>query len=169
MRPTVFLALLVVLLPTASAARAGMTVESTATIDLSEYETYAWQQGKPAARQGMERRVHDAVTEQLQARGLRTVDGGADLRVRTYVLVDEHTLEELSDTNRWRFVTGITSVTAYDLRLGTLVVDLVDGGSDRVLWRGLVSEDLSGKPASNEKKIDKAVRKLFKRLDDSRP
>lgn len=42
------------------------------------------------------------------------------------------------------------------------MVDIFDGHSKKLIWRGTVSNALSGKPEQNEKKLQKSVQDLFK-------
>ena len=47
---------------------------------------------------------------------------------------------------------------------GTLVVDMFDTKTKKLIWRGSASDVLSGKPEKDEKKLDKAVSKMFERF-----
>jgi hypothetical protein len=49
-----------------------------------------------------------------------------------------------------------------------LVVDIFDGNSKKLIWRGSSSETLSEKPDKNEKKLEKAVDEMFKHFPPSR-
>jgi hypothetical protein len=55
-------------------------------------------------------------------------------------------------------------VDALTVGAGTLVIDLLDGETGAIVWRGLASETLHPIPGKNVGKIDRAVRKMFKRL-----
>jgi hypothetical protein len=48
--------------------------------------------------------------------------------------------------------------------VGTLVVDLFDMVTKRVVCRGVGTDTLSEKPAKNEKKIEKVVDKMFEKF-----
>ena len=45
---------------------------------------------------------------------------------------------------------------------GTLVVDISNGQSKALIWRGTAADTLSDNPDKNTKKIEKAVEKMFK-------
>ena len=79
------------------------------------------------------------------------------------------TLEELSDDTTWAFWTGVRSVDALDVGAGTLVIDLLDAVDREIVWRGLASEALHPVPDKNLKKIDRAVRKMFRQLPPTGP
>jgi hypothetical protein len=42
------------------------------------------------------------------------------------------------------------------------MVDIFDSSTQKLIWRGLASDTLSGKPDKDEKKMDKAVSEMFK-------
>jgi Domain of unknown function (DUF4136) len=50
----------------------------------------------------------------------------------------------------------------YEYTVGTLVVDIFDVKSKQLVFRGTAADELSGKPEKNQKKIKKAVEKMFK-------
>jgi Domain of unknown function (DUF4136) len=43
----------------------------------------------------------------------------------------------------------------------TLVVDIYEAGSERLMWRGLAHDQLSDKPEKNTEKLQKAVDKML--------
>jgi hypothetical protein len=46
--------------------------------------------------------------------------------------------------------------------VSNLVIDLFDGSSKKLLWRGLATEDLSSNANSNTKKVDGDINNMFK-------
>jgi hypothetical protein len=147
-----------------TAGGSAVSVDHDDSVDFSHYRTFGWKEGTPAGRPSAEKRIVDAVERELEARGFRKVDGDADFYVITHALVSTHTLEELSDPDYWEFYTGVTSVDPRVIGAGTLVIDLLDGRSETVVWRGLASGALTEIPERNFRKIDRAVKKLVRRL-----
>jgi hypothetical protein len=47
-------------------------------------------------------------------------------------------------------------------RVGNLTVDMFQGGSKQLIWRGTASEVISSKPDKNDKKLNDTVEKMFK-------
>jgi hypothetical protein len=45
--------------------------------------------------------------------------------------------------------------------VGTLVVDMFDSATKKLIWRGSVSDILSNKPNKNEKELEIDVHKMF--------
>jgi hypothetical protein len=142
----------------------GVSVESKKTFDFSGLTTYVWKEGTPARRPTIQTRITEAVDRELQRAGLKRVDAEADLYVIAHVLVDRHTLEELADSTNWKFWTGITTADPRDLEAGTLVIDLLDAASENIVWRGLASATVTGKAEKIERKIDRALAKMFKKF-----
>jgi hypothetical protein len=46
--------------------------------------------------------------------------------------------------------------------VGTLVLDMYDAQTKRLVWRGVATKTVSKKPEKNEKALEKAVEKMFK-------
>ena len=57
---------------------------------------------------------------------------------------------------------GSINITEQDYKEGTLVIDMYDGKTKQLLWRGSAEGTLSEKAAKDENKLDKAVAKMFK-------
>lgn len=58
-----------------------------------------------------------------------------------------------------------TTVDTY--KLGTLIIDVVDGQSRNLIWRSAASDTLSSKPNKNIKILDKNVQKMFQHFPPS--
>ena len=65
---------------------------------------------------------------------------------------------------RWRGFGGFgeSTTTEQDYKEGTLVIDLFDGKTKQLIWRGSTESVLSDKAEKNEKNLDKGVAKMFK-------
>lgn len=57
---------------------------------------------------------------------------------------------------------GSSTTTVSEYLVGTLVVDIFDAKTKALLFRGIASDEISDKPAKNEKKVEKAAAKIFK-------
>ena len=154
-----------VLAAVAGSAGASVSIDARPGVDFSKYETYSWKLGTPARHERAQTRIVRAVGEQLVRDGFVHVATDPDLYVTTHVLVDTHTLEELNNLNQWDFWTGMTDVDAFDLGAGTLIVDFVDASTGEIVWRGLVTETVTGTINDKTlKRIDKIVARLFKKF-----
>ena len=67
---------------------------------------------------------------------------------------------------RWRGFgdMGMSTTTVENTPEGTLVVDIFDSQSKKLIWRGKATEALSTKPEKNAEKLDKTVADLFKKF-----
>jgi hypothetical protein len=141
---------------------ADIKVETRAGSGIIRYKSFAFAEGTPARRFDAQDRILAAVERELEARDFIRVFGEADAYVVTHVLVDRHSLADLDKENYFEYWSGIDSVDAFDLRAGTLVVDIVDAAETRTLWRGVASAPVKGSAEKNLKMIDKIVKKLFR-------
>jgi hypothetical protein len=136
--------------------------------NFAQYKTYNWKAIKPGASL-WDSRIKDAVNAQLAAKGLAQVaDGGEIAIVAIKTSQTQRTLQTLYDGFgggwRWRGFggSGESTTTEQDYQEGTLVIDLYDGTTKQLIWRGSTESVLSDKADKNEKNLDKGVAKMFK-------
>ena len=153
-------------------ANAGVTVDYDKAVDFSKYKTYAWKEGTPAANPLHEDRVHKAVAAQLAAKGLTEAQGEADCYVYTHVKstaeqsvsIDHFGYGGYYGWGGWGGGYGTTSVNVSNYIEGTLIVDIVDGGTKQLAWRGLGTKTFypDSKPEKVEQGINKVTTQMFK-------
>ena len=176
--------LCLVLLAGGTAARGqSVSVDFDRGRDFSQFKTWSWVSGIPAKNPLVDEQIRSSIEGQLAAKGLRRVEGGGDLSVLYFVATD---MDVFVATSRWsttgdwagqmRSGISVRSQT-WDVQEGTLVVCLSDGADKELLWRGTASTTLDRKSRGNrsaveamqeearkaEKKVRKAVEKMFKR------
>ena len=144
--------------------------------DFTRYRTYAW--GPADALPVTDPRLrdnpffvddlHGAIDTELQSRGLeRATSERADLLIHFHAAVHER-IEIPTRVERFRECVGNDCpplVTEYEA--GTLVIDLVDTRSKRVIWRGWAEhrlEDMLDDPQPVRRRIQDAVRRIMERL-----
>jgi len=134
--------------------------------DFSRYKTYSWIKVK--ADPLWEDRIMQAADRELSAKGLVLVPAGGDLGVAAFGSTREQpTLTTFYDSfgGGWfwhGFGDGIATTTVENTPIGTLVVDMFDNSTKKLIWRGIASDALSGKPEKDEKKMEKEVEAMFK-------
>jgi hypothetical protein len=109
-------------------------------------------------------RVKDAVDRELTAKGWAEVASGGDVSVVAIGTTREKpTLRTFYDGFDGWMWGGFADATTYvdNYTVGTLVIDMFDTRTKKLIWRGSASDVLSGKPEKDEKKVDKAVGKMF--------
>jgi hypothetical protein len=136
--------------------------------NFAQYKTYSWQEIKPGTSL-WDSRIKSAVDGQLEAKGLAQVADGGDIAiVAIKTSQTQRTLQTFYDGFgggwRWRGFGGFgeSSTTEQDYREGTLVIDLYDGKTKQLIWRGSTESVLSDKAEKNEKNLDQGVAKMFK-------
>jgi hypothetical protein len=141
--------------------------------DFGHYRTYSWEKVQTQDQLWVDR-IKEAVNSALAAKGWKQVDSGGDVAVVAIETTqNQQTLNTFYDGFgggwRWRgfggFGDSTTTVDTY--RVGTLVVDLFDSSTKKLIWRGSASETLSDKSDKNIKTLDKGVQKMFDRFPPS--
>ena len=161
------------MLLTATAFAQQVKTDYDRDLDFGHYSTYSWEKVQTPDPLWVDR-IKEAVTSALAAKGWKQVDSGGDVAVVAIETTqNQQTLNTFYDGFgggwRWRgfggFGDSTTTVDSY--RVGTLVVDLFDSSTKKLIWRGFASETLSDKSDKNIKTLDKGVQKMFDRFPPS--
>jgi hypothetical protein len=141
--------------------------------NFSQYKTYSWQEIK-AADSLWDPRIKSAVDAQLAAKGWTQVEKGGDVAIVAIATTQtERTLQTFYDGMgggwRWRGFGGMgeATTTEQDYKEGTLLVDMYDAKTKQLIWRGSAEDTVSNKEENNEKNLNKAVAKMFKKFPPS--
>jgi Domain of unknown function (DUF4136) len=136
------------------------------SVNFNQYHTYSWGHIH-SADPFFEQRLRDTVDHELQAKGWQVVPAGGDVTL-TAVAVKKNQAEYITFYDglgggwRWRgWGGGMATTTVEKVPVGTLVVDIYDTSTKRLVWRGLAHDQLSDNPDKDTKKLEKAVDKLF--------
>jgi uncharacterized protein DUF4136 len=136
--------------------------------DFGRMRTYAWVNGNPVGDDLNHARIMGAIDRQLAAKGVRHAASvaEADLLVTYHAIVTT----EAAVTGHRLGINRFASARVEEVAVGTLVVDLRDGRSGAVVWRGVATRDLDPKasPEEREKNINRAVEKMFKHYPPAR-
>src|SRR5581483_1272044 len=137
--------------------------------DFSRYHTYSWI-GVSAGNSLWQDRITQAVDSALSAKGWTKVQSGGDAAISAMGKTTERDNLETFYTGYpgwgwragWWGGMGTTTTQVVPERVGTLTVDVFDGASRQLIFRGQASDTLSDKPEKNDKRMDKAVEEMFK-------
>ena len=159
--------LLIVL--TVSVSLAGISVDHDKSADFTAYQTYTVVEANTAINPLMRERLLGAIEVQLGTAGLERVENGADLKVIVHTSTDTETHVTADNWGyggypRWGGWSGwgTTTVNVTNIAVGTLMLDMVDASSNQLVWRGVATDSIPKKSEKVEKKIYKAVDKLFR-------
>lgn len=144
-------------------------------VDFSNYKTFAFD--KSGARNPyVNILIVEAVERELTSRGLTKVNADPDLKV-VYLAA---TVPNLQVQNvpfyhvvnpAYSGMVGSATMNMWDVTTGTLVVDLWDQKTDRIVFRGTITDVLQRAPSADlqadakivSKPINKGVAKIFKK------
>jgi len=138
--------------------------------DFGAIKTFSVKVGTGWGNEISEKRVVDAVTAQLTAKGWTPApEGEADALVVLHGATSEkQTLTTFYDGwggygwYGWGGATmGSATTTSYTYTVGTLVVDVFHAKSKQLMWRGSVEDELKNSVEKREKQLKKAMSKLF--------
>jgi hypothetical protein len=152
------------------------------TIDFTAYKTYSfegWQKDSDSLLNDFDKkRILDAFKSEFDARGMSLVQTGGDATIALYLVLDKKT----STTGYTSYMGGMgygagrgwgmgvggmgmgTATTTYsedDYTEGTMVVDMYDASSKKLIWQGTSISVVQDKPAKREKTIPKKIGKLM--------
>jgi len=139
--------------------------------NFAQYKTYSWEHVKTQDALNVDR-IKSAVNTALAAKGLTQVDSGGEISVVAVEMTqNQQTLNTFYNGfgGGWgwrRFGGGLgeATTTTETYKVGTLVVDLFETGTKKLLWRGSSSDTLSNNSDKNIKNLDKGVEKMFKKF-----
>jgi hypothetical protein len=136
--------------------------------NFSQYKTFSWEKVQTKDPLMVDR-IKDAVNSALSAKGWTLVPSGGDVEVFAIETTqDQQTLDTFYNGfgggRRWGgfgggFGDATTTVDTY--KVGTLVVDLFDAKTEKLIWRSSASDTLSSNADKNTKNLDKGVNKMF--------
>jgi len=156
----------------ATASLAEVNTDYDRNADFSRYKTYSW--GKVHAQNPLwSDRIKAAVTSALAEKGWTEVESGGDVSIMAMEMTQDHTTlntyyDDFGGGWGWRgwgggfgdgFGTATTTEETY--KVGTLVVDLFDTSTKKLIWRGSASDTLSDKSDKNIKQLNSDVQRMF--------
>jgi hypothetical protein len=160
------LAALALVMSTAAAYAQKVTVDSDPAAPFASYRTYAWVAGTTAPNPLSEERLHQSVDTRLAGKGLAMNTTAPDLIVATHVTTKER--QELVANGfgygPWGFGGGFGGATVESFVEGTLILDLYDAKTKKMVWRGVATATASDKPTKNTKKMNEALDKMFEKI-----
>ena len=162
---TIFASAGIVLLFASASFAQQVKTDYDRSANFSQYKTYSWEKVQTQDPLWVDR-IKEAVNAALEAKGLTPVESGGDIAiVAMETTQNQRTLNTFYDGfgGGWRWGGGLgnATTTVDNYKTGTLVVDLFDAKTKKIIWRGSASDTLSDKSDKNIKNLDKGVQKMF--------
>ena len=141
--------------------------------DFTDFMSYSWVGRKDAEISALDnQKIISSIRSELSAKGLRSVDLEPDLYVTYFADKDEQVRVNIrhrgySYGSDWYGAGGLPLVlggSTAEMRTfeeGSLVVDIYKASQNQLVWRGVATGTISEDRKKNEKKIKKAIKKLF--------
>lgn len=129
-------------------------------------KTYSWRVEAPLPNPLNAERLVNAIDAQLKAKGFTKMESGGDVTVTYHAAadksVDVQSFQSGGAYSCWGGCTTSTTVTP--VTIGTVIVDIIDSKTNKMLWRGSATDTVSGDPKENEAKIQEGVHKMFEKF-----
>ncbi len=133
--------------------------------NFNNLKTFSWLSfpKKAKVNQLVVKRIQDAVTGELEAKGLR-LSSNPD-----FMIAMHGATKEKLDIQDWGYSSpraaywGQRDITVQQYTEGTLILDFVDAKSKEIIWRGVASGavDPGASPEKRTKRINEGVAKLL--------
>jgi len=137
------------------------------------YEYYGWaKESDQIINQIDRKRIEDAFSYELARRGLNYVKSDGDLVVTLFLVVEEKTGTTYTTSNYggyyggyygygpgwgWGPTYSTTTAHNYNYNVGTLVVDVFDKKSQKLIWEGIGQKTLDDNPKTHDRNASKAA------------
>ena|SRR5579863_892097 len=154
------------LMVTALLFSADVKTDYSHSVDFGNYHTYSWLKVDAGNSLWVDRIKRD-IGGELMAKGWMEVPSGGDAAVSAFGATHEQQSLETFYNGfgggwRWGGFGDVATTTTVNTPVGTLVVDIFDGHSKQLIWRGTSEKTLADKPEKNEKKLEDQVKDMFK-------
>ena len=159
----------------------GITVSSdyNESTDFSGIKSWAWMLNSPEGNFDLgvvnplvRGRIQDAIAAELAAKGyMEIISGDADMHVTYHARTQEKIqVQPMGGPMIMRPGWGRGYPEVYQYEEGTLIIDLIEGTKEHLIWRGIGKGvvDWRGSPQERTKLIDEAVQKILAQFPPKR-
>jgi hypothetical protein len=177
---TIGLAVVLIACLAAPVAAQKSYVDYDRTADMKSYKTYAWSSTPEVSVYDdnplMHSRIKNAIEYYLHQGGIIENTDDPDLWV-TYYGEADHDFEVNTFASAgygygpgWQSnspwggsAVGMTATTPIPQKAGTLVIDLWDAKTMKIVWRGTMTATIPDNPQKSHKKLDKGIQKMVEK------
>lgn len=150
-----------------------VTYDSDRAFDFAKVKTYQWVDTKDShVNELQDKRLKQAIDENLASKGMRRVDANPDVFVVYQVGLQKETQINTMTTGGWDYGPrvgyaggmGTTTATTTTIKVGTLVINFVNPADKKLVFRSQGTDTLNPNedPDKNYKRIQKYVKNILK-------
>ena len=178
MHKVLVLAIAIVIIAAPAAAQK-VYVDYDRTVDMESFKTYAWASTPNISVYDnnplMHSRIKNAIEYYIGQGGMVENTDDPDLWVTYYGESDEEFSVNTFNTAGygygagwstdpyWGSSIGMTATTPIVHEAGTLVIDIWDANTMKIVWRGTMTATIPDNPQKSHKKLDKGIEKMIKK------
>jgi hypothetical protein len=159
-----------------------VTVDLDKAVDFSNYKTLTflgWQKDSGKLMNDLDKdRMRNAYVSEFKSRGMEKGGEDADIAITLYLVLEQKT-STTAYTNYyggggygrygrggwgWGNGSANTTYSESDYIEGTLVMDVYDNSTNKLIWQAVASKTVSENPKKREKSIPKTVAKMMKKF-----
>jgi hypothetical protein len=135
--------------------------------DFAAYRTWSWKDDGSIRDPVWSRRVQAVLEDELGKHGLTRSEGKADLWVAVHWRLSVDTRVVSYDpawgyAGNWGYWTGPSVTEIYEVPAGTMLIDLVDVGKKRLVWRASASGEI--RPDRENEEREQKLREILSNL-----
>ena len=164
------LLLFALLVFTTPAAAQKIKVDYDKSADFGKFKTFSWTRGAPPTNPLINQMIIDGVEQSLTAKGLTKVNDGGDLLISVAVAIqyDIQVAQQSRGNTGSDLQTGIPTGAAqpFDVRKGSLVVDMENPASKSMVWHGLATDSRRTRSGTNRAATCRKTRRRSKGVSE---
>jgi hypothetical protein len=141
--------------------------------DFTKYKTYDYtpetKELGGSTAQLIRERLLNSVDQEMTSRGYTKAEGGGDLLIELHIKAEKRTTATAYNTGGYGYYRygnmGTTTINYDEYTDGTLFVNIVDKGTDKLIWqgRGTKTLDENASPEKRDSNIKYAVKTIFEK------
>lgn len=184
MRNTLIFSITLLFLGSCSSVK--FTSNYDGSVDFTQFKTlsyYGWQDESDKLLNKFEKeRIEKAFADEFEKRGISIVERDGDIIVSLFIVVDQKK-GATAYTNHyggggpygyyggygygagwgWGMGYSSTSYQEYDYYVGTLVCDVFDSSTKKLIWQGVITGEIDDNPKTRERNTPRVIREVMKK------
>ncbi len=152
-------------------ASMAIQAEQDPTASLDSYGTYAWSPirrapGDVRVTPALSAQIRDDIDQHLADKGYVRVNTEADFSVNYQVTIEGETIVQTLDWysgSNFKETVATPAPTQRSYEEGTLIIDVMEGESERLIWRGTATAEVRQRasPEDRSDRVAEAVQKVL--------